>query len=139
MEILKKLRDAAGRIKHDAITVYYVARSGDTPFPIRLLAFAIAAYAFSPIDLIPDFIPVLGLLDDLIILPLGIALVIKLAPTAVIESSRARAKEVAKDPTSNLAAVVIVAVWIFLAALLGHWFFNAFFPHGAPRTRVIEE
>ena len=65
-------------LKRQALTVYFAARDPRTPLPVRLLALGIAAYAFSPIDLIPDFIPVLGYLDDLILIPLGIALVVKL-------------------------------------------------------------
>ena len=88
MKLFAHLQQAARRIKHDAMTVYFVARDRQTPWHVRGLALAIAAYALSPIDLIPDFIPVLGYLDDVILLPLGIFLVIKLTPAEVIEASR---------------------------------------------------
>jgi uncharacterized membrane protein YkvA (DUF1232 family) len=121
MGAFTSLQAAVGRIKSDAITVYYVARDSRTAVPVRLLALAIAAYAFSPIDFIPDFIPVLGLLDDFLILPLGISLVIKLTPAAVVADNRARAREVTDNPRSTVAAIAIVAVWIFAAAILGYW------------------
>ncbi|HZX81575.1 MAG TPA: DUF1232 domain-containing protein, partial [Lysobacter sp.] len=73
---------------------------------------AVAAYALSPIDLIPDFIPVLGYLDDLLLVPLGVWLVIRLAPAAVVEAARARAQVAAERPVSRAAATVIVLLWI---------------------------
>jgi uncharacterized membrane protein YkvA (DUF1232 family) len=121
MKAMRKLQEAARRIKHDALTVYFVARNPNTPIFVRLLALAIAAYAMSPIDLIPDFIPVLGYLDDFILLPLGIMLVIKLTPTTVIEVSRTRAAEVAAQPVSNGAAAVVIVVWLLCASAFGYW------------------
>jgi len=119
---MSRLQEAARRIKRDALTVYFAARDPRTPWPVRLLALMIAAYAFSPIDLIPDFIPVLGYLDDLILLPLGILLVIRLTPEVVIADSRAKAQEAAERPVSPVAAVVIVLIWLLSAAgLLYLW------------------
>ena len=120
------LKEFARRIKHDAMTVYFVARDPRTPFLVRLLAFAIAAYALSPIDLIPDFIPVLGYLDDIVLLPLGIILVIKLAPAEVISESRAKAIELSAKPTSYIGAAVIVAIWLICAVRLSYWVFSAY-------------
>lgn len=108
------------------MTVYFAARDPMTPFLVRLLALAIAAYALSPIDLIPDFIPIIGYLDDLVLLPLGIALVIKLIPAVVMESSRKKATEAAAKPTSITAAVVIVAIWLLCTLGFGYWLFTAF-------------
>lgn len=119
---MSRLQEAARRIRRDALTVYFAARDPRTPWPVRLLALMIAAYAFSPIDLIPDFIPVLGYLDDLILLPLGILLVIRLTPETVIADSRAKAQEAAERPVSPVAAVVIVLIWLLSAAgLLYLW------------------
>lgn len=120
------LKEVAHRIKLDAMTVYFAARYPRTPFFVRLLALSIAAYALSPIDLIPDFIPILGYLDDLLILPLGIALVIKLTPATVIESSRRKAGEVAARPSSTAAAIVIVAIWVLFTLGFGYWLFTVF-------------
>jgi uncharacterized membrane protein YkvA (DUF1232 family) len=121
MGLLAKLRTLAGRLKRDTLTLYFAARDPRTPWTVRLLALAVAAYALSPIDLIPDFIPVLGYLDDLLLLPLGILLVIKLLPDEVIASSRARAASQASRPRSTVAALVVVSIWLLCAAVLGHW------------------
>lgn len=121
LKLLARLEQAARRIKHDAMTVYFTARDPRTPWHVRLLALAIAAYALSPIDLIPDFIPVLGYLDDVILLPLGIVLVIKLTPPDVIEASRLKARAASERPTSRVAAAAIVALWVLCAAGLGAW------------------
>src|SRR6476619_3917116 len=78
-------------LKRESLVVWYAARDPRLPWPVRLLALAVAAYALSPIDLIPDFIPVLGYLDDLVLVPLGIALVVKLTPAPVLADARVRA------------------------------------------------
>ncbi|MAA66611.1 MAG: hypothetical protein CL581_17780 [Alteromonadaceae bacterium] len=121
---MSRLTEAAGRIKRDALTVYFIARNPETPFYVRLLALAIASYAASPIDLIPDFIPVIGFLDDIILLPLGILLVVKLTPRAIIVESRAEAIRAAEKPVSTAAAVVVVAIWVLSAISLGYWLMN---------------
>jgi uncharacterized membrane protein YkvA (DUF1232 family) len=126
MSMLDRLRTAARRVKQDALTVYFAARDPRTPLLVRLLAVAIAAYALSPIDLIPDFIPVLGFLDDVILLPLGIVLVIRLTPAEVIEASREKARTLASRPVSKSAAVVIVAVWVLAAVIFGVWIARLF-------------
>jgi len=115
------LRKAAARIRRDALTVYFAARDPRTPWAVRLLALAVAAYAVSPIDLIPDFIPVIGYLDDLVLLPVGIFLIIRLTPAEVIESSRARAAELSGQPASTLMACIIIVIWIACAAGTGYW------------------
>ena len=119
-----RIRIWARAVKRDALAVYLAARSPDTPWYVKLLAFAVAAYAFSPIDLIPDFIPVLGYLDDLILVPLGIWLVIALIPEPAMADYRARAEKITQRPRSKAAAIVIVAVWILTAALLGWFWFS---------------
>ena len=96
------------------------------PWYAKVLAFAVAGYALSPIDLIPDFIPVFGYVDDLIIVPLGVWLVLSLIPDEVIAEYRAIASEAEQRPRSKGAAIIIIAIWIFGAAMLGwvgfaHW------------------
>lgn len=118
---LSRLQTAARRIKRDVMTVYFAARDQRTPWAARVLALTVAAYALSPIDLVPDFIPVLGYLDDLILLPLGILLVIRLVPPDVIADSRARAAEASARPASITAAVVIVGAWLLGIAVLLYW------------------
>ena len=106
-------------LKRDAYAVYLAARSPDTPWYVKILAAAVAAYAFSPIDLIPDFIPILGYLDDLILVPLGIWLVVSLIPEQAMAEYRARASEVMQRPNDGkFAAIAIIAIWISGAALL---------------------
>ncbi len=114
---LSRLRAWAQALRRQALVVYFIARDPATPTSVRLLALLIAAYAFSPIDLIPDFIPVLGYLDDLLIVPLGLALVIRLVPPAVLASARQRAETFAQRPSSRTAAVVIALLWLGALAL----------------------
>ena len=91
------------------------------PFHVRVIALLVAAYAVSPIDLIPDFIPVIGYLDDLLLVPLGIALVIRLTPKEVLESARAQAKLATDKPVSYVAAVIIAAIWILVLVIAIKW------------------
>jgi uncharacterized membrane protein YkvA (DUF1232 family) len=106
-------------LKRDAYAVYLAARNPATPWYVKVLAAVVAAYAFSPIDLIPDFIPILGYLDDLILVPLGIWLVVSLIPEQAMAEYRAKAGEMMQRPNDgNVAAIAIVAIWVFGAALL---------------------
>ncbi|PAU52871.1 hypothetical protein BZL42_23555 [Pseudomonas indica] len=97
------------------------AQTPRTPFLVRLLALLVAAYALSPIDLIPDFIPVIGYLDDLLLIPLGLALVVKLTPPEVLNSAREQAQQAADKPVSYGAAAFILLIWLLLAWLLVRW------------------
>ena len=115
--MLSKLKPWARALKRDAYAVYFAARDPRVPWYAKALGIAVAAYAFSPIDLIPDFIPVLGYLDELIILPLGIALAVKLIPPELMAEHRARAAAVQDKPVSFTAAVAIVMVWLAALAL----------------------
>lgn len=115
MSPIVRFRSAVRALRAEVVAVYLAARDPRTPWAARLLAAAVAAYALSPIDLIPDVIPVLGLLDDLILVPLGVALVVRLVPPVVMAEARARAAVLAERPTSRAAAAVIVGVWIALA------------------------
>ena len=115
---VSRLKSWAKSIKRDVVTVYFAARDPRTPLGVRLLAGIVAAYALSPIDLIPDFIPVIGYLDDLIIVPLGLLLVLRLIPKHVLDSSRERADCVLSRPRSLLAAACFVAIWIELSVYL---------------------
>jgi uncharacterized membrane protein YkvA (DUF1232 family) len=110
-----RLQDWARQIKRDVTALYLAARDPRVPWYAKAVALAVAAYALSPIDLIPDFIPVIGYLDDLIIVPLGIVLAVRLIPADILAEHRATAAEAGKRPTSRTAALVIVAIWIGLA------------------------
>ena len=115
--MLARLREWAKAITRDVHALYLAARDPRVPWHAKLLAGCVAAYALSPIDLIPDFIPVLGYLDDLIIVPLGIVLVVWLVPPAVMAEHRATA-EVARDkPHSTSGAVAIIAIWAGMCVL----------------------
>lgn len=119
--MLDRLRAWARSLRTQALTAWWAARDPRTPWAVRMLAFAVAAYAFSPIDLIPDAIPVLGLLDDLLIVPLGVALVIRLTPASVLADARRRAQATATRPVSRAMAVVIVALWLAASAAVVMW------------------
>ncbi len=120
---LCSLKQRARALKADTYVLYLAARHPGTPWYAKVLVAAIVAYAFSPIDLIPDFVPVLGYLDDLILIPLGIALAIRLVPAEVLAECRTRAQAHLQDgkPVSRVAAVVIVLIWLGLAALGVAW------------------
>ncbi len=115
--LLRRVRSWAKAVKIDVIALWLAARDRRTPWYAKTVAAAVAAYALSPIDLIPDFIPVLGYLDDLIIVPLGILLAVRLIPAELMEEFRRQARDRAR-PLSRGAAVAIVAIWIVLAILL---------------------
>jgi uncharacterized membrane protein YkvA (DUF1232 family) len=117
--LMLRAKPWARALRRDAHAIYLASRDPRVPWAARLLAIAVAGYALSPIDLVPDFIPVLGVLDDLIIVPLGIWLVIALIPEDVMCEYRAVASAAAQRPVSKAAAIVIVALWISGAALLG--------------------
>lgn len=113
-------------LKRETMALYFAARDPRTPLVAKVLAAVVVAYALSPIDLIPDFIPVIGLLDDLILLPLGIAIVLRLIPPEVMADGRTRAEGVLALPRNIAAAVVIALLWIGLVALAGYWAYRAF-------------
>jgi uncharacterized membrane protein YkvA (DUF1232 family) len=121
--MLDRLKLWARNIRRDVIAVWLAARDPRVPWYVKGLALAVAAYALSPIDLIPDFIPVLGYLDDLVIVPAGILLVVALVPPGLMAEFRAWADAEQPRPRSMMAAAVIVAVWVALTAMLiwGLW------------------
>jgi uncharacterized membrane protein YkvA (DUF1232 family) len=106
----------ARTIKRDAHALYLAARDPRVPWYAKALAIAVAGYALSPIDLIPDFVPVLGYLDDLIIVPAGMALVIRLIPPSIMAEHRALATAAQDRPVSRTAAAVIVVLWVLAMA-----------------------
>jgi uncharacterized membrane protein YkvA (DUF1232 family) len=120
------LREQARELKKHALTVWFAARHPALPWHVRLLALAVAAYAFSPIDLIPDFIPVLGLLDDLLLIPLGVWAIAKLTPAPIWETAREQARSSAQKPVSRIAMLVIATVWLVALATLAWWGWRRF-------------
>lgn len=118
IEPISNAKQWARTIKRDVHAVWLAARDPRTPWFAKVLAIAIAAYAVSPIDLVPDFIPVLGYVDDIIIVPLGILLVVKLIPPEIMNEHRETADEASERPTSRIAAGVFIAIWIVFATFL---------------------
>ncbi|MGI8649592.1 MAG: YkvA family protein [Rubrobacter sp.] len=119
MEInFKSLKRWAARLKSETYALYFACKDPRVPWYAKLVAVLVIGLAFSPIDLIPDFIPVLGYLDDLIVVPLGVALVMRMIPDDVLSESRRRAREMierGETPVSRTAAAVIVVLWLALA------------------------
>ena len=125
---LSTLRKWAKELKRHTLVVYFAARDPRTPWLVRLLALLVAAYALSPIDLIPDFIPVLGYLDDLVIVPLGVLLVLKLVPPEVTRSAREQALAAVEIPVSRASAAIVVAIWVAIVGVFGLWVWHSVRP-----------
>ncbi|HAV44771.1 MAG TPA: hypothetical protein DCX44_05690 [Halomonas sp.] len=121
-EPISNAKQWARTIKRDLHAVWLAARDPRTPWFAKVLALVVAAYAVSPIDLVPDFIPVLGYVDDIIIVPLGILLVVKLIPPEIMNEHRETADEASERPTSRIAAGVFIAIWIVFATFLARMF-----------------
>jgi len=113
----------ARKLKREVYALYLASRDPRVPWHARLAAIVVVAYAFSPIDLIPDPIPVLGYLDDLILIPLGIALVIKLMPAEVLKDCREKAESTIKagKPRNWVAGGIIILIWVALFAFTFYW------------------
>lgn len=123
MKFTQTLRQWARRIKRDGLTLWFAGRHPGTPWHAKALGIVVVAYALSPIDLIPDFIPVLGYLDDVLLLPGLIYVAIKLLPPQVLADCRAQAEAwlaaKAAKPSSRVGAVAVVLIWLGSAA--GMW------------------
>lgn len=122
------LREWARSLKLQTVALYFAVRDPRTPITAKLFAAMIVAYALSPIDLIPDFIPVLGYLDDIVIVPLGIWLALKLIPAEVMLDAHARAQQLESRrlPRSYLAAVIIAMLWVAVVSVFGLWIYHRF-------------
>lgn len=121
----QRLKQWARLLKRDVATLWFAGRHPQTPWSAKVVAALVVAYAFSPIDLIPDFIPVLGLLDDIILLPAGIWLTLRLLPEPVIAECRQQAQlwldTHQSKPQNYLAAAIFVALWILATWLIWRW------------------
>jgi len=125
MPLLSSLKQRARHLKSETLVLWFAARHPGTPWYAKLLVAGIVAYALSPIDLIPDFVPVLGYLDDLILIPLGIVLAIRMIPGPILDECRAQARMASARPVSRVAALVIIGVWLAATALCGLWAYRA--------------
>ncbi len=117
--LIDRWKQKARQLKVEVYAMYLAYRDPRVAWYARIFAACVVAYAFSPIDLIPDPIPILGYLDDLVLIPLGIWIALKMIPEEVMEENRQKAQEIIRQgkPVNRAAAVVIVALWLFLAAL----------------------
>jgi uncharacterized membrane protein YkvA (DUF1232 family) len=121
--IVENWKQRARQLKTETYALYLAYRHPGTPWYAKVFAGLVVAYAFSPLDLVPDFIPVLGYLDDLVLVPLGIALALKMIPAEVMAECRERAYAVEREgkPINRAAAVIVVLIWLGLAALTIFW------------------
>ena len=111
----QRLEDAARRAKRDGVALYLAARDPRVPWTVKAFAVLVAAYVLSPIDLIPDFIPVLGLLDEVVLLPLAVLLIARLIDPLLMAEFRAKAETLAERPRSRLGIVLVALVWSAVA------------------------
>ena len=125
---LTKLKNYARKLKQNLFVLYLSYKDIRVPWYAKLVAICVVAYAFSPIDLIPDFIPVLGYLDDLIIVPLGISLALKLIPSYIIEENREKAEVIRGDgkPKNWFVALLFILIWILLTFWVGKLLYGIF-------------
>ena len=121
-----EIKSKAKLLKKQSLVLYFAVRDPRTPFMVKLIAGAIVAYALSPIDLIPDFIPVLGYLDEVILLPMAIAFALKLLPQDVLQEASLQASQMLEKPRNYKAAAIIVVIWLVLAAALVYWLIKVF-------------
>lgn len=119
--MLTRLKAWAKDLKRDVVALWLAARDARVPWHAKAVAAAVAAYALSPIDLIPDFVPVIGYLDDLIIVPAGIWLAVRLVPGDVLDELREAAAKVAERPVSRAGLALIVAIWVMASVMLLDW------------------
>jgi len=117
--MLERVKNWAHLIKRDVHALYLASRDPRVPWYAKALAAVVAGYALSPIDLIPDFIPVLGYLDDVILVPAGIWLVIRLIPPDIMAEHRAVAAAARRRPVNRVAGALVIAAWIAAASLIG--------------------
>ena len=123
MRSLDRLKGWARRVKRDVIAVYFAARDPRTPMALRIFALIVAAYALSPIDLIPDFIPVLGYLDDVLLIPICLWAILRWLPDNVLIAARLKALGVIQRPRSNISAMIVIAIWITIGVVTMLWWF----------------
>ena len=119
--VLQRIRQWARMLQRDVVALWLAARDPRVPWYVKALAGAVAAYALSPVDLIPDFIPVFGYLDDLVIVPLGVWATLRLIPVPLMMEFRAEAAKIVDRPTSRVGFAVIVVIWVGVVSLAAWW------------------
>ena len=121
VSLFERLKQWARIIKRDVIALYLATGDPRTPWRAKVVALVITAYAASPIDLIPDIIPILGYLDEVVLLPLGILLAVRLVGRDLMSEFRARADTLERLPSSRIGAALIIAVWVIAVLATGWW------------------
>ena len=122
MLVFKKIKHYLGQMKQDVLVLWFAIRSPNTPTIPKILAFLAVAYAFSPIDLIPDFIPILGYVDDVILIPIMVFLILKIIPNSVLQTARVEANEWLiqnkAKPINRYGLIIIFFIWFLMGWLL---------------------
>jgi len=119
-------RENARKLKADVVALALAMRDPRVPWYARALGACVVAYALSPIDLIPDFVPVVGYVDDLVLVPLGLILMVRLIPAEVLAEHRAAAAALAERPVSYAGAAAVILVWLLSLALAAYWIHRMF-------------
>jgi uncharacterized membrane protein YkvA (DUF1232 family) len=123
MAWLTRIKSWAKHIKQDVVALWFAGRDARTPFLAKVTAAFVVAYALSPIDLIPDFIPLLGYLDDLVILPVGIWIVVRMIPKELMAEFRNTAAMQSRRPSSKTGLAMVLGLWALFAGLFAYWYF----------------
>jgi len=119
-------QERVGNLKRDVVAIAFAVRDPRVPWYAKAVGVCVVAYALSPIDLIPDFVPVLGLDDDLVLVPLGLLLVLRLIPHDILAEHRVAAASVVERPVSRAGAVAVIVIWLLAAALVASFVGRAF-------------
>ena len=127
VSVIQRLKAWARKIKTDIIAISLSLKDKRTPFLAKAIAVCIITYALSPIDLIPDFIPIFGYLDDIILVPFGIVIVTKLIPKNLMTELRAKAMEAAPPSSSRVGGVIVICIWIVALTASGFWILESYF------------
>ena len=127
-KLFERWKNDAGKLKKETYALYLAVRDVRTPWYAKVFTGLVVAYAFSPIDLIPDFIPVLGYVDDLILVPLGAAVAIKMIPREVMDECRIRSEQefASGKPVNKVAGAVIILIWLVVVLLILRWAYKEF-------------
>jgi uncharacterized membrane protein YkvA (DUF1232 family) len=128
---MARWRERARHLRREVLALYLACRDPRVPWYAKALAAAVVAYALSPLDLVPDFVPVLGYLDDLILIPAGVLLVRRLVPGGVLDECRRRAQAMTDKPVSRVGAGLVIGVWLLVAGL-AVWLLRRWLPGATP-------
>lgn len=140
--MIRHWKEQVKKLKRETYALYYACQDSRIPWYARLLAGCVIAYVLSPIDLIPDFIPVLGQLDDLLLVPLGIFLLIKLIPKDVMDESRQKAESAIAEGkyelTNRTAAVIIICIWLLIFSLAAFWLWHFIIHYHSSKNKSLK-